>query len=277
MKKLIFVLIVLGLEAPSPCYGQAQSPSQENGQGKQGETNSANPISANPVSDGHEQKGDTQQRSTGDDSSSNWCLVGLTLALVGVGIAQVAVYRKQAKLMREAIDQSRKSSESELRAYVTLSGMKFHHTPAPKEGVDDFFGSTLLFRNGGQTPASKIITHVFWEFFSGEDAHLSDNYQFPGMETVDPKIMERTGSSSMIGVGEARTSEHGFMPKPNGITFKDAYSKFLRRDVTIFLFARIEYTDVFGECRMTRGCARLELQDNSAPSILTYDMFNDFT
>ena len=155
--------------------------------------------------------------------------------------------------------------------------MKFDYTAAIQEEARDFFGFTLLFRNGGQTPASRLITHVFWDTFSGNDAHIPENYKFPGLETVDPKIMERTGSTSMIGSGETRKSEHGFMPKPNGITFEDAYAKFLKDEVTIFIFARIAYEDAFGEDRVTRGCAKLILEDNSPPSLLGYDMFNDFT
>jgi hypothetical protein len=218
------------------------------------------------------------------DNDPNWIIAKFTKVLAFVGALQVAacfiqafIYWRQSRLMKEAIEQNRVSSERAIRAYITITN---HEQPAGTY-VYDLPNSkgALHIKNTGQTPAFDIITHVFWKSVHGANQHLPNDYPFPGLESIDPKLLKRAGSSFTLGAGNSTATTHGLLPNPEGLSFAEAYQKLLKEEVTLFLFCKVSYRDIFKKVvpHYTTFCCRLTIGPDQKPAIGTYDVHNDAT
>ena len=276
-------LLVIFLWTPVLCMGQQQTNvSGGNQQPAAKIQDQENVVSPTP-SDSANDKSKTSDQATPSDSPSNITIAHFTEVLAVVAIIQAMIYGIQCYMMKLSIDQSRKSSEAQLRAYISI----LTHDGLDKIGHADLLNERVSVRieNTGQTPAYNVITWLFWKSFHGADQHLPNNFDFPGLESVDDKLLKRTGSSFTVGSGHKATTQHGFLTNPEGLGFSDAYQKFLKDEATIFLFFKVEYYDIFKKNtpHHTTVCCRLSVLPNETNSlhrlvrVSVYDTFNDCT
>lgn len=265
-------ILAIFLWCPLLCTGQQQSaPSQ----------NQAESSSATVEARVHEEEAKAQTDAAIQEAASNGWIKWFTGALVFAAFVQAGIYYFQSRLMRESIEQNRKASQIELRPYVAIIEMVMPdlEVDPPKEG---YYSTELRFENDGKTPALSLITHFFWDSVagSGPDIHLPTGYKFPGLDSVSPAFLIRTGSNVVISSGTRTSTWHTLLDKDHGFSFQNAADKFVKDEVTIFFFAKITYQDVFEETRephVTTRCWRLGKDGPDKTRLISYDMFNDMT
>jgi hypothetical protein len=101
-------------------------------------------------SDGPQGKASAALTQQAEKSKSDWWLVWLTAALVGVGAAQCFVFSWQGWQLRRTVKTMDNTAIRQLRAYVLVSGgeIKF-----PKPGAPE---AQIVLKNCGKTPARNV-------------------------------------------------------------------------------------------------------------------------
>ncbi len=188
------------------------------------------------------------------DPSNYWIMVFTGFLLV-VGSIQTWIYFKQSKLMRESIDEARKSAERQLRAYVNVSEATQVSVVLPKAGGKS---CGIVIRNAGQTPAYDLIA-------TGEFGDRPIGQEFP-IPPINRK--EYNGSKWVLNPGTEfilhckwRETKYPPPPSPHG--------------TTQYVFGRIEFRDAFGHDRYTNFCFVLAKHGhNLAPEETTFTYYH---
>jgi hypothetical protein len=163
-----------------------------------------------------------------------------------VGGVQSWVYWHQAKIMRDAIEQNRETSERSLRAYITIANDDHAELDMVSKTSKNFpYQFDVLAKNTGQTPAYNVFSYSRWAYVNKPDAELPENLKFTAeMATEGTKSNEYRGSKSTLGSGQIVRK----MVKPKDIgpaKFKDALDKLISKEASIFLLGVIAYHDIF--------------------------------
>ncbi len=254
-------LLFVFLYVPIPSYAQAQAPYQESGNPSQTNAQVPNPAtSISPdtaaISGPDEKQASYQNPKATDKPSGDDPITWFTGALVCVGIAQCLIYWRQAHLMRLAIEQSRKSSEVQLRAYISID------TQATDAGSVQQFNEALaenifltFVENTGQTPAYDVRCHSTWTIFPGEDVQWPENVRFKTVEEMD--VGTTKGSSSVIGAGHRCAFRCNTTSQRDGTTLTAALIRATAGALTVYIYGTITYRDAFSPTiRQTEFCAR---------------------
>lgn len=139
-----------------------------------------------------------------------------TAALANAAEQSAAVAAKTLALMQD-------TSKRQLRAYMTWDEVEL----APFKDKPGVRAVVLRWKNTGQTPATKVRTHMSWEPFAGD---LPDGFKFP------EKLSD--GSPS---IGTDKTVD----VHAEGISI-DLVERAAGKQRRLFIWAAIEYEDVFG-------------------------------
>jgi hypothetical protein len=271
MNRFIIFAIVL-LNWPSPCLGQTNKPSQDRGNPYNANAQIVNPDGPSEPK-GRQKAIDGQTEKTDDQSSSNWYLVGLTLALVLVGCAQVYVYFKQSSLMQLAINHSRDSSERGLRAYVAT----LHRSPDGNSLIEEetkYFPKSMyqwFIRNSGQTPAHNVAAKLQWTYITSPNANWPNEVSYRGSGFADADLRS---SIATIGNGETVTITQFLKPQSDGTTFSTALSEMKAGRWTIFFYGEFVYRDIFDSRRSTTVCRCTRIIDQTEYAIISYHDYN---
>jgi hypothetical protein len=192
-------------------------------------------------------------------AEADWWVAGFTgalfLATVGLWIFTALLWRatKRAvqdsargiKIASRTLKHSKKASERELRAYVTV---KLMGISIPREGramaqVDIF--------NQGKTPAHDVI--VLWSVCASGELTPEE------IDSADTLASNPEESVMVIGPGDFRGANvivKGFTPSEiAAIHGKKQYA---------WVIGRVEYKDAFGHRRRTRFCHRYQGQNTGA-------------
>ena len=238
LKMRAFILIFL-LYGPIPSHAKAESPGQQGGTTDQENSAISNPAPTPENSDGNQPAAKNQNQRAGDNSTPDWWVVRLTFALVLVGGAQVWVYVEQAKLMREALEQSKRSTERAQRAYLVIN----YKADSGFREDNKFY---LVLKNTGQTPAHSISVRFNWKLYDGESVPFSRDEKFKDLPVSRDGIVD-------LGPGEEIPVAFRF-DKNETTPIDDYLAKCLRKEITIYYYGVFSYRDAFGKKRKTVFC-----------------------
>jgi len=160
-----------------------------------------------------------------------WLLAGTLLATaIAAGAAALA-----ARAANKAVNVSSTTAEAQLRAYVGV----VQHVLEKNNTI-----LTMVFKNGGQTPANNVGSHVNWLWYPSGEV-IPDGFAYPdyNLETA------LTAGRTFIIPGETVPITFGV----DGERFAEA----AEGKVNLFLYGHIDYSDVFGESRATTFCYRV--------------------
>ncbi len=233
------IILALLLYWPIPCCAQAESPSQQYGTSKQADPTITQPRAPLGNSNGDQPKSNYQDKGTTNNSSSDWWVVRLTFALVLVGAAQVWVYVEQAKLMREALEQSKRSTEKSQRAYLSIN----YKADSGFREDNKFY---LVLKNTGETPAHSISIRFNWKLYEGGEVPFSQNEKFKDLPVTRDGIVD-------LGPGEEIPVAFRFDRNKN-TPIDDYLRRCMRNELTIYYYGFFSYRDVFGKKRKTVFC-----------------------
>jgi hypothetical protein len=146
----------------------------------------------------------------------------------------------QAKLMRESIDEARKSSEKQLRAYVQVSDSN-RVTIVMRQ--DYTHHCEVVIKNSGQTPAYEVMA-------VGEFQNRPNPQNFT-VTLINPS--EYQGGKRVLNPQE----ETILKCKYNSETEYPPDTQTTGRAVTFYIWGRIEYRDAFNNERFTNFCFKL--------------------
>jgi len=176
--------------------------------------------------------------------TADWWLIGLTGALVLVGIVQIVVFmlqltafRNQASRLKETIEVMRDTAERQLRAYVHIAGgcSVFHEGKAIR--------ARLNIKNSGQTPAYKLTITAF-----------THRGEFPLPPAGTSKLFREAEETAteILRAGAAALAADGVQSNENEIVLTPKERESLNADaIAIYLRGEITYDDVFGHQRHT--------------------------
>jgi hypothetical protein len=188
--------------------------------------------------------------------TADWWLIGLTGALVLVGIIQIIVFmlqltafRNQARRLKETIDVMKDNAVRELRAYVHITGgcSVFHEGNAIR--------GRLRIKNSGKTPAFKLTISAF--------THRAEFPLPPGGTATLFREAKETGTeipragAAALGAGNVQQVEDDIVadltPKQRDSLNAD--------DIAFYVYGEITYDDVFGHQRQTMYCLFIRGRD----------------
>jgi hypothetical protein len=161
------------------------------------------------------------------EMSARWALASFWAVVTQAIVAALALAALLADLRH-----NRKSSERQLRAYLTIDELTVDFR-RNKQGIVTDGVIEAVWRNTGQTPALDIRSSIDWLSVAGK---LPDDFTYP-QENDD-------GSRHMMGPGQ------GFNSTARAFRIDD-FSAAATRARRIFVWSSVDYTDVFGERRRT--------------------------
>jgi hypothetical protein len=200
------------------------------------------------------------------DKESDWWIVKLTVALVLVGIAQCILFYYQWRKMRETVEDARASTKRGLRAYVTIINPDYG---AKGETELDLLpiAFVIFIKNGGQTPAYKVVVNSEWKVFEGAELHWPEDLPF----TVEKVTRERREGAVVLGSGEIEKSICDLLPHADGNIFQAAYERFKKAEVTLFIYGEVTYLDTYGDPQYTKFCRVFRPDPGTPGVVLKYD------
>jgi hypothetical protein len=187
------------------------------------------------------------------EKSPDWWMIGLTLALIGVGLLQLAAFIVQAWRLVQTIHVMKETAERQLRAYVSIK--QFGISPMIDTQTNALTGweLRLVWQNTGATPTRDMLSHVSIRF---EIDEIQDAFRFPDTWIIGRKQV--------------------YVPvylAPNSTFISDitAFSVAQLQEVrtgqkTLHLYGWADYNDVFFDTprRRTEFCARVMLPGDPA-------------
>jgi hypothetical protein len=220
-------------------------------------------------------------------------------AVLGVIILQSGIYRRQADLMdgqlnemrestvatkiaakaaqdsardmKSALDFSKELSRLDQRAWVSVAEI----SGFPE--IDKPFDITLTFKNSGKTFARRVVTYPIPEFRRGSDIpdfadRMAAQFPFPYSEDQRaPLGYEYVGSDLLIA--------------PNGTMLKkvraqarltqDAINLYKIPQNRLYVFGRINYTDIFKVDHITQYCWYLSFDEERGWQYRACGLWND--
>jgi len=153
------------------------------------------------------------------------------VGMVIVGLLQTAVAGGALFLLMKDLRQNRESAEAQLRAYITITDVKFRVAPENK------IKASVDFKNSGTTPARELRVHL--------TIHIQDWPEYLPLELPD-KSSEWHKSTAVVGAGgeAAISNDQGLK---DGLVAREVFDR-----ACLIAQGHIEYVDVFGKQRATR-------------------------
>jgi hypothetical protein len=173
--------------------------------------------------------------------------------------------------MKRSIDQSRKSSEAQLRAYLSVD------TQASDPACIKQFGDTLaqgvylLFvENTGQTPAYDVECFSTWTSFAGDATEWPENVRFLTVKELSAKddVRGLLGTKLVLGAGHRSAYRCAAFTQKDGMTFTAALQNVAEHKITVFIYGTITYRHAFSkEPVFTEFCVRPFMREETATKI----------
>ena len=198
---------------------------------------------------------------------SHWVEIGLTAALVGIGVGQLIIYSRQANIMAtlaNLADDQNKLTASIQRAFITVSSFE-----TPVRFGSGFASDTKHWwfipniKNSGNTPTKNmryfISTTCPAELDIGMGAHLAVDCDFTRREARDPEdVMNMPLFKDKQLVSPAILGPQTAMPL-SGTGVREKSMQEIVKGFPIFLSGIIYYNDVFPESilHVTKFCYQL--------------------
>lgn len=166
----------------------------------------------------------------------------LTAVLIFITGLQALIYFFQWLWMVKTLNHSRESSQKGLRAYI---GLIYQTDPEDSLNLKGVFPLKII--NSGQTPAYAVNSVFSWRWFAGNNVALPK----PDLDSIP------VGSPSMFTLIPKQDIplSHPIAPSADGITLKECVERSTKNEeITIYLYGRVKYVDVFREDHFTCFC-----------------------
>jgi hypothetical protein len=207
------------------------------------------PISVKLLNTGKSAAETTQEaQQIEEQNNTNWWIVRLTIAAVGVGVLQLVAFIVQAGVLLKTITAMRENAKQDLRAYVDAINVSMvcptldipNYVAGPGMQHDALF---VTFLNTGKTPARKVLVHASCVTIEGYRTELPGDFSYPDV----PKAKSIPSVSSIIPNTPTRT---------DGFETIDlvGVKRARKREATVYIYGHADYFDVFGDPHITPFC-----------------------
>jgi len=132
----------------------------------------------------------------------------------------------------------------------------------------------FFIKNTGRTPAYEVITTSHWDYIEGWNKDWPDGVEFKsGIESISP---EMRGSATTL-FSDEKIDSTSFFPEAHedGTTFPEAYERYKKREVTLFMYGTIIYKDIYKRSHWTNFCVVSREYVKDKAGFTSYHLHND--
>jgi hypothetical protein len=206
---------------------QTQSPTDKTDPGANKEGTEKAPFVVKIIgSEPKAQDGASNNADSHHEQPPDWWMIGLTLALVGVGVLQLVSFIIQARRLGDTVNVMKDTAQRQLRAYVSIFDARIAFDTDGRT-----FRPTIVLQNAGQTPAYDVAS---WTDGDAFDASKPPSFSQP--IPADQRTLR-----TVVGPGMKFTLNSQKVTEIPGI------EGHVRDGTTaIYVWGRVDYRDAFG-------------------------------